>query len=140
MVITVILVGGCATGPVQQVDASHYSTPKTGTAGVYFYQWKTGILGAGSDVKFVLDGQVLGAINTGEWLYFEVPTGKHKYRFKGGLFPIEIEHDFREKQNYFFRGILSNFTDTVFWINDLIEIDDTMKHIQSGRYEKGDID
>ena len=115
---------------------SSYSKPTPGMAGVYFYQWKTGILGAASDVKFVLDGQIRGSINTGEWLYFEVPEGKHNYRLIGGLFPGEIEHQFTAGQNYFFRGVLSSFTDTVLWVNDAVAIDETVSNIKSGRYKK----
>jgi hypothetical protein len=137
--IFLFLLNGCiATKP--QVDMSWYNKSAEGTAGIYFYQWKTGVLGSYSDVRFKLDGETLGKINTGEWLYFEVPAGIHKYRFDGGILPQYIEHDFVEGQNYFFRGFILMGADSVVLINDEKEIMETIKNIESGRYQPGDKD
>ena len=135
--VAAIFIQGCATGPpAPQVDMSSYSKAAPGMAGVYFYQWKTGIYGSSSDVKFVLDGRVLGRINTGEWIYMEVPEGKHNYRLSGGLFPIDIPHQFNAGQNYFFIGQLSGFEDSVVWINDAEKIKDVISNMESGRYKR----
>ena len=138
--LAIATITGCAITPQPQLDMSNYSTPSVGTAGVYFYQWKTGIIGAGSDVKFLINGKALGAINTGEWLYMEVPAGQQNFRMIGGIFPADIPFQFHERQNYFFRGQLVDFSDQVIWVNDKKEIDEAIANIESGRYEKGDID
>lgn len=109
-------------------------------AGYYFYQWKTGIFGALSDVKFVMNDEVLGSINTGEWLYFEVPAGPHEYVWNGGIIPQSTEMEFHEGSNYFFRGFLSTGSDTVSYVDDEQEINETIENIKSGRYERGNAD
>lgn len=137
ILIAAIFIQGCATStPAPQVDMSGYSKAAPGMAGIYFYQWKTGIFGSLSDVKFVLDGQVLGSINTGEWMYLEVLAGEHKYRLKSGLIPIDIPHQFTAGQNYFFIGKLNGFTDSVVWINDIEKINEVVVNMESGRYKR----
>lgn len=91
-----LALSGCATtftlpasGPAP-VDMSSYSTPSEGKSGIYFYQWKSGIWGAYRDVRFRLDDKVMGKINTGEWLYLEVPAGPHELRYQAGIFPLEV--------------------------------------------------
>jgi hypothetical protein len=138
--LAVVIFSGCASTPVPPIDTSQYSTPTKGMAGIYFYQLKTGIIGAGSDVKFILDDKIFGKINTGEWLYFEENPGIHKYRFIGGPFPSFVPIEFKEGQNYFFRGFLSSGMDHVVWINNKEAIDSAFENIKSGRYEKGDVD
>jgi len=139
LVISLSLVG-CASTPKVAPDMRAYSTPTEGTAGIFFYQWKTGIMGAMSDVKFVLDEEVLGRINTGEWLYFEVEEGTHEVRILGGPFPQARPLEFVKGQNYFLRGALSNGMDVVVPIYSEDEIADAVKFIESGRYEHGDED
>lgn len=140
LVTTVALISGCATTDQVLVDTTHYSTPTKGKSGIYFYQWKTGFLGAASDVRFILDGKVLGAINTGEWLYFEADPGPHKYRLQGGFLPSELPITFKEGHNYFFAGALRSGIENVVWVNDERRISEAFENIKIGRYEKGDID
>lgn len=131
-----VTLSGCAITPKPQIDMSSYSKPTTGTAGVYFYQWKTGIFGALSDVKLVIDDKVLGSVNTGEWMYLEVPAGAHKYNMTNGMGALKINLSFAEGGNYFFRGQLVNFSDTVYLINDEQEVAEVIKNMESGRYKK----
>jgi hypothetical protein len=135
--VVAIAIQGCASyTPAPPVDMSNYSKPTAGTAGIYFYQWKSGIFGAFSDVKFVLDGQVLGSINTGEWLYFEVLEGNHSYRYRGGPFKSDTPFQFDAGKNYFFLGKLRDGMDSVSWINDPVALDEATANISSGRYTK----
>lgn len=138
--LAVLIVSGCATTPKTPIDMSWYNTPSSGSAGVYFYQWKTGVLGSYSDVRFKLDGESIGQINTGEWLYMEVPAGEHEYRVSGGFLPVNAPFNFEEGQNYFFRGAISMGTDIVIWVNEEDEIKETIKSIESNHYEYGDVD
>ncbi|AHI33419.1 hypothetical protein AU15_20905 [Marinobacter salarius] len=108
LMVTSLSLVGCASTPKVAPDMRAYSTPTEGTAGIYFYQWKTGMMGAMSDVKFVLNDEVLGRINTGEWLYFEVEEGTHEVRLLGGIFQQARPLEFVKGQNYFFRGALLN--------------------------------
>ena len=135
-----ILLFGCSYTAPPPPDMSWYKAPAQGTAGIYLYQWKVGILGSYSDVRFILDKQTLGKINTGEYLYFEVPAGKHKYRYKGGIIPQYAELDFIAGQNYFFRGVICLGSDLIVLIKDEDEINKTIKNIESGKYESGDKD
>ncbi len=130
-----LLLTSCAVTPPP--DLSWYSEPAEGTSGIYFYQWKTGVLGCAWDVPFILDGKELGKINTGEYLYFEIPSGKHKYRFGGGLIPQHFEQEFEAGQNYFFRGFINMAQSTVILIRDKKAIEEAIKNIETGRYELG---
>ena len=107
---------------------------------MYFFQWKSGVFLSYSDVKFVLDGESLGQINTGEWLYFEVPAGKHEYVVVGGIHQFKGNFDFVEGHNNFFRGFINNGIDHVQLIQDEPSIREAIENIESGRYERGDID
>ena len=132
----VIYLTGCAVPPKPVIDMTSYSTPSKGTAGVYFYQWKTGFLGAAFDAKFIVDGKVLGAINTGEYMYFDVPAGQRKYRAYDGLISsLDMDFQFVENQNYFFRGH-PGITGSVYWINEPLELTAAAENIRSGRYKK----
>jgi len=135
LLLLLLLISGCVKIPPP--DMSWYSTPKKGYSGVYFYQYKTGLLGSGFDVKFILDETMtMAKINTGEWAYFEVPAGNHKYRFRGGIVPLHFELDFVENQNYFFRGMLLDFFDQVTLTKDTVEIKEVIRNIESGHYKK----
>lgn len=140
LLLSVIFTVGCTSVPRTPVDMSEYSTPTEGFSGVYFYQHKTGVFGSLYDVKYVVDKQVLGKINTGEWLYLEVPTGEHKYTFSGGFLPQYLPFTFAEKQNYFFRGSIFQMAPYVVWINDEEKIRTVIQNIESGRYEPGNLD
>lgn len=133
-----ILLTGCATVP--QEVASNFKAPSTGMAGVYVYQWKTGIMGSITDVKFEIKGQPTIALNTGEYGYMEVPPGQYEYKASGGLSNFYLPIEFEAGKNYFFRAQLSNLTDTAMLVKDEWEIDDTKKNIGSGRYEAHDVD
>jgi len=139
-VVTAVLLSGCMTVPFEPtklVDTSWYSKPSEGNAGIYFYQYKSGIWGAAYDVGFKLDGEVLGKINTGEWLYFEVPAGIHEYY---STITLNRELNFIAGQNYFFRGGVDGFTSNVVLVIDEPANNRALKNIESGRYEHGDVD
>jgi hypothetical protein len=136
------LFAGCATKTVvppkatPQIDTSSRSTPVVGMSGIYFYQWKSGVFGSGHDVSLVIDGKDLGGINTGEWLYFEIPAGTHKYKMVGGPVPIDVEVNFEAGRTYFFRGKVRNFMSEVFLMQNIEEIQEAFQNIQTGRYKK----
>ena len=139
-----VLLAGCATKfqvkqPIPQIDTSSHHKPASGMAGIYYYQWKRGILGAGRDVSLTLDGKVLGKINTGEWLYFDVLPGTYVYNI-GGPFSFEGEVVLQADKTYFFRGALNNLMDENLLITSESEIKEAFVNITSGRYEHGDID
>jgi hypothetical protein len=144
VVLCTFFLFGCATKtivppkPTPQIDTSSFSTPASGMAGIYFYQWKTGVFGAAYDVSFVLDGKALGKINTGEWLYFDVPPGKHKYKMAGAPIPIDVEVDFEVGKTYFFRGKIRNLMSEVFLMQNLEEIQESFQNIKIGRYKRGE--
>jgi len=86
-----------------------------------------------------MDGEVLGKINTGEWLYFEVSAGTHEVSLLGGL-TRGMPYEFASGQNYFFHGNLCNFSSCVAPVYDEEKIHKVIEDIESGRYEHGDID
>jgi hypothetical protein len=134
-----VLLEGCASVPGDKpIDMSSFSKPTAGTAGVYFFRLKLGIIGAAGDADFVLDGKLMASINTGDYGYFEVPAGKHKYQLiKGPLTsPAEIDFDFQAGQNYFFRGDWSAFTTTCIWVNNPTELEQVTQFIRDGVYKK----
>ncbi len=147
LILTVSIVfSGCAATkmsvvkPVPKIDTSSHTTPAHGMAGIYYYQWKTGVLGAGRDVTLTLNGKVLGRINTGEWLYFDVAPGKYEYRVMTGPLSIDGEVNLEADRVYFFRGMLRNAMAQNHLIMDENEIMDAFENIKSGKYEKGDVD
>lgn len=134
---------GCAAVPYEQLKldtTSSFRRPSPDKAGIYVYQWKTGILGAGMDVNFEIKGQPRIALNTGEYGYLEVPPGEYEYKLRGGLVPMFIPVQFEAGQNYFFRAALVNFSDLSFLTRDQREIDDVKRDITSGWYEMHDVD
>lgn len=90
-------------------------------------------------MSLTLDGKVLGKINTGEWLYFDVLPGTYVYNI-GGPFSFEGEVVLQADKTYFFRGALNNMMDENLLITSENEIKETFVNITSGRYEHGDID
>ncbi len=142
LIITVGL-AGCAIGPYEQLKldtTSNFKIPATDSAGIYVYQWKTGILGAGADVNFEIKGRQIISLNTGEYGYFELPPGEYEYKLQGGLIKIYQPVKFESGQNYFFRAALVSFSDTSSLVREQWEIDDVKKNIISGRYEWHSID
>lgn len=134
---------GCAVTPYKDLNldtTSDFKSPTKGMSGVYVYQWKSGILGAGSDVNFQIKGQPTIPLNTGEYGYLEVAPGKYEYKLIGGFQNLYIPVDFEADQNYFFRAVLVNFSDRSVLIRDQKEIDETKKNIATGRYEVYDVD
>lgn len=133
---------GCAVVPYEQLrldTTSNFRKPPPDRAGIYVYQWKTGILGAAMDVNFEIKGQPKIALNTGEYGYLEVPPGEYEYKVMGGpatFIPVKFDGG----QNYFFRAALVNFSDLSFLIRDQQEIDEAKQNLLSGRYELHDID
>jgi Protein of unknown function (DUF2846) len=134
---------GCAAVPYDQLkldSTSNFRKPTLDKAGIYVYQWKSGIFGAIADVKFEIKGQPKIALNTGEYGYLELPAGDYEYKLIGGLFPAFIPVKFAVGHNYFFRAALANLSDHSFLIRDQLEIDEAKKNILSGRYELHDVD
>ena len=134
---------GCAVTPYKDLNldtTSNFKPPSKGMSGVYVYQWKTGILGAASDVNFQIKGQTAIPLNTGEYGYLEVAPGKYEYKLFGGLQNLYLPVDFEADQNYFFRAKLVNFSDQSVLIRDQTEIDETKKNIATNRYEVSDVD
>lgn len=136
----IIIISGCATSGNMPIGSTQFTKPSDGTSGIYFYQWKKGLYGAAYDVRFVLNEKVLGQINTGEYMYFEIQPGTHKVRIINGISSFDLPVEFKANLNYFFRGHISGFTQNVIWENDEVEISEVVKNIKSGRYEVGDLD
>lgn len=133
---------GCAVVPYEQLGldtTSNFREPPPDRAGIYVYQWKTGILGAAMDVDFEIKGQPKIALNTGEYGYLEVPPGEYEYKVMGGP-AIFVPVKFDGGQNYFFRAFLASFSDRSFLVRDQQEIDEAKQNLLSGRYELHDID
>lgn len=139
-VVIGFVLGGCASVPSQKPpEMSNFSEPKPGTAGVYFYRWRSGPIGIAGDADFLLDGKLLASVHTGEYAYFEVPAGKHKYQFIQGMAAIdEKELDFLAGQNYFFRGTYSLTFKMSMLVTDTSELDQATRYIQDGSYKKVD--
>lgn len=134
---------GCASVPYEQLKldtTSNFQKPTADKAGIYVYQWKSGILGAAMDVNFEIKGQPKLPLNTGEYGYFEVAPGEYKYKVIGGLAPTFIPVKFDAGQNYFFRAVLVNFSDRSFLIRDQREINEAKENILSGRYKLHHVD
>ena len=134
---------GCAAVPYERLGldtTSNFKKPPYNKAGIYVYQWKSGILGAGMDVNFEIKGQPKIALNTGEYGYAELIPGNYEYKLFGGLFPTFIPVRFYAGENYFFRAALVNLSDQSFLVRDQREIDETKKNILNGRYELSDVD
>ena len=130
---------GCATSLVPEFDTAHYAATSPEKSGIYFYQRKTGFVGAAKDVSFVLDDKVLGKINKGEYLRFEIPAGSHKVRI--ATYPeIAGPIEFKAGQNYFFRGQLSFPSEYAIPVTSKEEIDQTVEFIKNKVYEHGDVD
>ena len=141
--IMLIALAGCAITPYEQLNldtTTEFRQPSIGKAGVYVYQWKTGIIGAAMDVNFEIRGLRKIALNTGEYGYFEVAPGQYDYKVMGGFSPIFVPVKFEAGKNYFFRAALSGASDTSFLVRDQPEIDDTKRNILDGRYEAHDAD
>lgn len=141
-ILTFTLVG-CATTPYKKLNldtTSNFNSPATGKVGVYVYQWKTGILGAGSDVNFEIKGQKKIPLNTGEFGYLELPPGDYQYKIIGGFSPTFVPINLEENKNYFFRAFLLSFRDHAILVRDQQEIEDAKNNILNGRYEPYDID
>jgi hypothetical protein len=133
------ILSGCASVPYEDLKldtTSNITSPSEGKAGIYVYQWKTGILGAGFDVDFEIKGYPALSLNTGEYGYFEVLPGDYEYKVSGGLFPQYIPVKFQANQNYFFRAFLLNMSDGAVLIRDQAEINEAKQNILNGRYEE----
>jgi len=138
-----LIISGCANRTYEELNidsTSNITVPSKGKAGVYVYQWKTGLLGAGFDVGFEIKGNPEVFLNTGEYAYLEVNPGDHHYKLIGGPFPQFLPITLKEGQNYFFRAVLNGGTDRGFLILDQSEIDAAKRNITSGRYELNTVD
>lgn len=138
-----MLVGCSSTIPYQErgLDTTtNITTPTKGKTGVYVYQFKRGIAGAGFDVDFEIKGRPTVSLNTGEYAYFEIQPGEYEYKVMGGLFPMYYPVNFKAGENYFFRAYLSSAMDNAHLVISQFEIDEAKKNIVTGRYEKHDVD
>ena len=143
LIMNAMLIAGCASTPYEKLNldtTSNFNKPKKGMAGIYVYQWKTGVLGAAFDVDFEVKGYPELSLNTGEYGYFEVLPGSYEYKLSGGIFKQYDSVRFEANQNYFFRAALLNASDFAILIRDQMEIDEAKKYIKSGRYEKNSKD
>ncbi|MCY6412205.1 DUF2846 domain-containing protein [Acinetobacter sp. VNH17] len=130
---------GCAAVPYEQLKldtTTNFRVPSPNMSGIYVYQWKSGIYGAGRDVEFEIKGQPTISLNTGEYGYFEVSPGEYEYKWTGGIlgkqyFPVKFEAN----KNYFFHAYLLNFTDRANLIKEQQKIDEVKKDILNGKYE-----
>jgi len=114
-----LLITGCAVKPYKDLNldtTSNFRAPTEGSAGIYVYQWKSGILGALYDSDFEIKELPEVSLNTGEYCSFEVPPGEYEYKFSGGLFKQYLPVEFEANQNYFFRTFISNFSDKAFLV------------------------
>lgn len=138
ILLSFFIITGCAVTQYRDLNldtTSNFSSPKDGKSGIYVYQQKTGILGAGRDVDFEIKGQPTISLNTGEYGYFEVEPGEYEYKLSGGLFKQYISVQFEANKNYFFAARLSNFTDTAVLISNQMIIDRVKENIAKGQYE-----
>ncbi|QNA87947.1 DUF2846 domain-containing protein [Massilia sp. Dwa41.01b] len=142
IVLSALLLSGCAVTPYKDLNldtTSNFTKPTEGKAGVYVYQWKTGIIGSLMDVNFEIKGQPKIPLNTGEYGYYEANPGTYEYKLQG--FPsLYIPVEFEANKNYFFRAALANGSDISYLVRDQDEIESAKKNISSGRYELYNID
>jgi len=138
-----MLFSGCTVIPYKELNldtTSNFKSPKSGQAGVYVYQWGTGIIDAPFDVDFEIKGYPALPLNTKEYGYFEVPPGEYEYKLTGGLFDRYVAVKFEADKNYFFRALLLNLSDYSVLVRDQIEIDETKANILNGHYEVHSVD
>lgn len=143
VLLALLILSGCVTQTYEELNldtTSNFTVPSKGKAGVYVYQWKTGIFLSALDVGFEIKGEPEIFLNTGEYAYMEVDSGDHQYKLIGGLFPQHLPIKFSEGQNYFFRAVLKNGTDRGLLILDQAEIDAVKRNITTGRYEPNTVD
>lgn len=138
VLVSLIMLSGCAVTPYNELNldtTSNFKSPEPGKAGVYVYQWKRGIIGAGVDVDFKIKGLPEVSLNTGEYSYYEVEPGNYEYLLVGGLLDLYGPVTFETGQNYFFRAFLLNFSDHAALVREQEEIEEAKVNILSGRYE-----
>lgn len=138
-----VALAGCAVAPYDQLKldtTTNFRKPPTDKAGIYVYQWKSGIVGAAMDVNFEIRGLPKISLNTGEYGYLEAAPGQYEYKIFGGVFPAFVPVRFEAGQNYFFRALFFYARDHSFLVRDQTEIDEAKQNILSGRYELHDVD
>lgn len=138
-----LLTTACTVVPYNELNldtTSNTTKPDAGMAGIYAYQWKSGILGAHFDARFKIKDHPIMKINTGEYGYMQLPAGTYEYRAVSGLLPRYREVELEAGQNYFFRSSNSTFSTTTFLISDQDEIDSAKEKIRTGHYELNTID
>lgn len=144
IIIFSIILTGCVSVPkykdLKLDTTSNFRLPTKGMAGIYVYQWKSGIFGSAVDVEFEIKGQPVISLNTGEYGYMEISPGMYQYKAIGGLFKSYLSVEIEADQNYFFKASLVNARDSVGLVNWQQEIDEAKNNISSGRYEYYDVD
>lgn len=127
-----IALAGCATPPATTIDTTRdFTTPAMGKAGIYFYRWSTGLIGAAADTDIVIDGKKAADIDNGEFFYLEVEGGTHSViMIKSLLQDVPRDFVFVSGRNYFFRGSTSMGDDLVWPITADDEIVDAQHHIE----------
>ncbi|GAA4094847.1 DUF2846 domain-containing protein [Zhongshania borealis] len=143
ILILAFVTSACSVVPYDELNldtTTNAKRPNAGMAGIYAYQWKSGILGAHFDARFKITGQPIIKLNTGEYGYFQIPAGNYEYRSLAGIIPKHRDITFKAGQNYFFRLSNSMTSTSTFLIRDQDEIDATKEKINSGWYELNTLD
>lgn len=142
-VLLSIALVGCSQVPYHDLHldtTTNITAPSEGKAGIYVYQWKTGIHRAAMDARFLIKGQEVIKVNTGEYAYLELPPGNYEYRVLNGLQDIYQPVEFRVGENYFFRTAFDLAAELSILITDQKAIDEVKQNIVSKRYELNTID
>jgi hypothetical protein len=109
-ILVAILVTGCAaptrTGATLDTLTKNIGAPKAGHARVFVMRDKAfpGIIDAGWNVQ--LDGQTMGDLKTGTFVYLDRPTGRHQLTFfrAGDLAHVSrLDFDVAAGRSYYFR-------------------------------------
>lgn len=131
---SLLFVQGCATD-FARVDTSALSKPSQGQAGVYFFRQRVGPIGVLVDSHLAIDGKRVGSINNGDYIYLELPAGKHKY-LMGSLPRTDVEVNMVEGENYFFEGSVIFAQSQVFLVSHTRSIELAAQLIKDGWYKK----
>lgn len=144
ILLSIMLISGCATvTPYKELNldtTSDFNIPKEGKAGIYVFQYKTGIFGAEFDVNFEIKGMPKIPLNTGEYAYLEIDPGLYEYKQRGGLIQSFGSIQFEAGKNYFFCAKLLNLSDFIYLVTKQNQINQAKKDILNGKYELNTVD
>lgn len=135
LLLAALTLQGCASTAPSGVEPLPLPPPTAGKAGIYFYHGRT-ILPA-REVRFVLNGHDLGGVRPGEWRYFEVAPGRHRYRVNDGfMLRTETDHDFPAGEFQFFEAVVMYGVGQVYWTRRERGIAKAIHNIASGNYTR----